>query len=170
VAGPGGLEVGRAGPRSGFSLTPAQFGKSLGAYIQRIERSLKVEIPTEIDKTGFRKDMAEVQAEAAKSAVSVKVKPTQLDDFGRRVKAEAAKLSRQIEVDIPATVDGEKFRRDAAAKIEALGKLLEVKVPIDIERRRHSAGTSSSRWPRSRPSRRARTRLSTCGWTSTSRS
>jgi phage-related protein len=29
-------------------------------------------------------------------------------------------------------VDGEKFRRDAAAKIEALGKLLEVKVPIDI--------------------------------------
>jgi phage-related protein len=77
--------------------------------------------------------MAEVQAEAAKSAVSVKVEPTQLDDFGRRVKAEAAKLSRQIEVDIPATFEGERFRRDAAAKIEALSRTLELKVPMDLE-------------------------------------
>jgi phage-related protein len=77
--------------------------------------------------------MAAVQAEAAKSKVDVPVKPADLDDFAKRIKAEAEKLARQIEVAVPATFEGEKFRRDAAAKIEALSKTLELKVPMDLE-------------------------------------
>lgn len=51
----------------------SQFGKSLGAYIQRIERSLKVEIPTTIDTTGLRADLARVQAEVKAAKPTIKV-------------------------------------------------------------------------------------------------
>lgn len=66
MAGPGGREVGRVSIR--VLPDTSAFGRSLEKFVQRMERSFRVEIPTVVDSTGFTRDVKRLADEAGRVA------------------------------------------------------------------------------------------------------
>ncbi|WP_311208721.1 MULTISPECIES: hypothetical protein [unclassified Aeromicrobium] len=75
MAGPGGKEVGRLNLKVLPDTT--QFGRSLKAYVGRIERQVQVRIPTSLDTRNITAEMAALSTklEATKPDVEIEVKP-----------------------------------------------------------------------------------------------
>lgn len=130
MAGPGGIEVGRAALRVLPDLS--QFTRSLERFIQRIERQVVVELPTTADTSGARRDIERVRQTEQRDPLKVPVK-AQTDEFARRVRADVQKAVRAIEADIPITADGEKLRRELQAEVVGIERLLQIDVPVDPE-------------------------------------
>ena len=130
MAGPGGVEVGRAALRVLPDLS--QFTRSLERFIKRIERQVVVELPTTADASGARRDIERVRQREQRDPLKVPVK-AQTDEFARRVRADVQKAVRAIEADIPITADGEKLRRELQAEVAGIERLLQIDVPVDPE-------------------------------------
>lgn len=69
MAGPGGVEVGRASIRVLPDLSA--FGRSLGAYVQRIERQVVIQVPTVLDTKGLAAEMVAAKAKLEQTVVRV---------------------------------------------------------------------------------------------------
>ena len=138
MAGPGARIVDRVG----VLVLPdtSKFVPSLQKFLARMERQLRVEIPTSLDLDGISRDLAKVKAAAEKLRVQVPVeyddpsgpprlpKPNPVEvpvkpDTGMFF-AEASKdvkaAQRDIELHVPLTAQGERLRGEVAAKVAAL--------------------------------------------------
>jgi hypothetical protein len=131
MAGPGGVESGRA--RLVVLPDLSKFGASLKKYVERVERQVVIRIPTELDTSGLTAEIKQLQRRVAKTPAELPVEPGRLDAFAERIKREVAQISKSTEVDIPATADGERFRRDLQEMVKGVATLVQVDVPLDVE-------------------------------------
>lgn len=154
MAGPGARIVDRVG----VLVLPdtSKFVPSLERYLARIQRSLRVELPTSLDLDGISRDLTRVKAAAENLRVQVPVdydeptgpphlpKPDPVevpvrpdsDGFLARAAADVKAAQRDIELHVPLTADGERLRRDVATSVAALQaqiREMSIKVPIDPE-------------------------------------
>jgi len=154
MAGPGGVEVGRAALKVLPDLT--RFLTSLERFIQRIERQVVVQLPTVLDSKGVRTEIEKIRQQIDELDIPVSPDTTGIeekvrektrripgaqvpivpdtDTFSARVNAGVRKALASIEADIPLTADGERLRRDVQAKVRALQEQLRslaLKVPLD---------------------------------------
>ena len=138
MAGPGARIVDRVG----VLVLPdtSKFVPSLERYLARIQRSLRVELPTSLDLDGISRDLTRVKAAAEKLRVQVPVdydeptgpphlpKPDPVevpvrpdsDVFLARAAADVKAAQRDIELHVPLTAQGERLRGEVAAKVAAL--------------------------------------------------
>ena len=138
MAGPGARIVDRVG----VLVLPdtSKFVPSLERYLARIQRSLRVELPTSLDLDGISRDLTRVKAAAENLRVQVPVdydeptgpphlpKPDPVevpvrpdsDGFLARAAADVKAAQRDIELHVPLTADGERLRRDVATSVAAL--------------------------------------------------
>jgi hypothetical protein len=72
VAGPGGTEIGRVSLR----VVPdtSKVSDEIRAFVQRIEKSITINIPTSLDFTGFKDDLRKLEVEAKLASPEIKVK------------------------------------------------------------------------------------------------
>lgn len=160
---PGGREIGRVSVR--VLPDTSRFGTDLEKYLRRAEKTLKVQIPTSLDTTGIKADLAKLSAElktfgaknkltitadldtkgvaaavknasakataaASKDPVQVKVTAT-TDDFFKKMRAKAKSLAEDAAIDLPLDADGELLRRKVESLVKEVEKKTSVQVPVD---------------------------------------
>ena len=136
MAGPGGLEVGRASVRVVPDVTG--FGAELKRELERVERSVKATIPAEVDGSELAQSTREAVAVAERSAGEVDVPVTTksnrlLSSVMREVeKAQAAAEAEQIELE--ARMKGGELMADLRrVQAEAQASLGELDVAMDVD-------------------------------------
>lgn len=100
MAGPGGKTVGKIGVR--VLPDTSAFGRSLERYLQRIERTLRVQIRTELDTSHIENEVKKVGQKAAAGKIQIPAVPD-LDTTGFRGKLAAFQASLkniQVKVDV----------------------------------------------------------------------
>jgi hypothetical protein len=129
MAGPGGIEAGRAA----VIVLPdtSRFAASLKKYLERVERTARFEVPVTGDTSGLDEKLKKTREKARATPVSMPVQ-AQTDEFLRSARAAALKASKSVQADIPLTADGENLRRDLASQVESLERLTSLTVPLDL--------------------------------------
>jgi len=136
VAGPGGVEAGRA------HLKVATDTSSIPAHVRKvaeeIERKVKIRLPVGLDRDSVREEInrwaAQIKEQARKiPAAKVPVAKPEMDEWSKRVRADVLKLQRSIDVTLPVTAEAEQLRRDVASKVRAVEAGLNVGVPVELE-------------------------------------
>jgi phage-related protein len=113
------------------------FARSLEKYLQRVERTLRVVLPVVLDDRGFDETIRK-QREKTENAPPVKV-PTEAENpidarFRARLQAELRALAGQLDLQIPASADGDKLRAELGAQIAEIEKSVRVEIPTDPEK------------------------------------
>lgn len=154
---------GRIIDKVGVKVIPdtSSFVGDLRKYLARIEHTLKVEIPTSLDLTGVKEDLAQIRAAvASQRAVKVPTElgdpgqvnekvlkpvkvPTRLEDpdtalFTTRLRGDIAKALAGVDAKVPATIEGEKLRVDAAVAARQAQSVLDrmkAKLPVELGER-----------------------------------
>jgi phage-related protein len=131
VAGPGGI----TGSRVATTVLPdtSKFVPALKKYLDRIEKSLRITIPTELDLRGLREDLERFKQQTERTRPSQLPVVPNTDLFAKRMQADVARIASQIEADIPLTADGEKFRREVQAQVERIKAQMAVEIPVSPE-------------------------------------
>ncbi|AGK87504.1 tape measure protein [Mycobacterium phage HINdeR] len=109
-------------PQINLGVSP-EFDYRLRQRLRKFEKSnmLDLKIDPKFDFQ-LRQRLAKLQ--------NTKFEP---DGFQSSMLSELDKASRRIEVKIPLTAEGERFRTQVRAQIEALEKTIKAKVPVDLE-------------------------------------
>ena len=106
MAGPGGREIGRVNVR--VLPNTSVFGRSLERYLNRIERSLRVEIPVDVDTNGMAGDVQRATSiieKASKIKVPVETDTRSLDVVSRRVRSSMARIGGAMRaISLPASL------------------------------------------------------------------
>ena len=89
MAGPGGVEAGRASVKVLPDLSG--FSRSLERYLQRVERTLVVKLPTQLDTRTLDDDLARIRAAAARVTIPLKTK-LQLEDNIAEIRARVERV------------------------------------------------------------------------------
>jgi phage-related protein len=131
VAGPGGIEGGRV--RGVVLPDTSKFLPALKKYLDRIERSLRIQIPTELDVRGLRDDLERVRQQTERARPARMPVAPDTDLFAKRVRSDVARIAAGIEADIPLTVEGERLRREVAEQVQRIQRQLSVEIPLDPE-------------------------------------
>lgn len=109
----------------------------LGATIAEIEKTLRVELPADVEKasairTKLRAQLAAVQASLPPIEIPVEIAESPIDAaFRARTQAQLKKLASDIDVRVPVGVDGANMRRILGEKLAELEKTLKVEIPVD---------------------------------------
>lgn len=160
MTSPGAVERARVGVR--VLPDTSVFARSLERYLQRVERTLRIELPVVLDDSDLEQALQRVR-QRVESERPVKV-PAELDEeglarqrekqreetesgppaklpveaenpidtrFRTQLQADLKKLTSQVEMQIPATPDGDKLRRALGEKIAEIEKTLSVQVPTE---------------------------------------
>lgn len=90
MAGPGGKTVGKIGVR--VLPDTSAFGRSLERYLKRVERTLRVQIRTELDTSQIENEVKKVGQKAAAGKIKIPAEPD-LDTTGFRAKLQAFQTS-----------------------------------------------------------------------------
>lgn len=134
MTSPGAVERARIGVR--VLPDTAVFGRSLERYLERVERTLRVELPVVLDERKFDETIRRTR-EKAEKAPPVKV-PTEAENpidarFRARLQAELRSLAGQLDLQIPASADGDKLRAQLGTQIAEIEKTVRVEIPTDPE-------------------------------------
>lgn len=132
MAGPGGVEVGRASIKVLPDLS--NFFVSLEKFVQRVERQVVIRIPTSLDPKGVQEDIDRVRRQVQDAPAPKIPIIADTDGFAARVQADVRRATAAIEVDIPITADGERLRRDVQVKVQRIQaelRQLSLSVPLD---------------------------------------
>lgn len=143
----------RTSARVGVRVFPDTkvFGRSLGRYLDRVERTLRVEIPTVLDTSRLDAELRDLQARlgrvkpvtvpveyqqgAGPRAPSVPPLKVPVDaltaGFEQQVRAEVAKVVRTANAQIPLTARGETLRRMVGEQIADIERTLRAQIPTE---------------------------------------
>lgn len=135
MTSPGVVERARIGVR--VLPDTSVFARSLEKYLKRVERTLRVVLPVVLDDRGFDETIRK-QREKTENAPPVKV-PTEAENpidsrFRARLQAELRSLAGQLDLQIPASADGDKLRTELGAQIAEIEKSVRVEIPTDPEK------------------------------------
>jgi hypothetical protein len=130
VTGPGGREVDRVSVR----VVPdtSRFKRELEAVIERFERTLRVELPVELDTSGLQAEARRVKDAVGRTPAQVPLDPL-MAAFERQVRADLDRLSRTAEANIPVNAKGQALREQISEQIRAAEAGLRAEVPVDPE-------------------------------------
>lgn len=103
MAGPGGVEAGRASLKVLPDLS--QFLQSLDRFIKRIERQVVVELPTTLDLKGIKESVAEAQARVHEATAELPLEPDVDETEFTRARERVQTQARLNPIQIPVRLD-----------------------------------------------------------------
>lgn len=128
---PGGVEVGRVTVR--VLPDTSKFGAALNAKLKAIEKKIApIKVKVDADTLGLTGPLEKVREEQEKNPLKVPVRPA-TDAMAAQIRAEALKISKSVQVDIPITTEGEQLRREIATQVALIEKLTKIDIPLDLE-------------------------------------
>jgi hypothetical protein len=115
-------------------LDDSDLEQALQRVRQRVESERPLKVPAELDEEGLARQR-EKQREEIESGPPAKL-PVEAENpidtrFRTQLQADLKKLTSQVEMQIPATPDGDKLRRALGEKIAEIEKTLSVQVPTE---------------------------------------
>ncbi len=106
------------------------FRKEAAAQLRALNKQLDEIVKVRINPKEVR-DF--IEKAVPKEVPSPEVKPPKLDAFQRRMRDELNKAVASIEARIPATLEGEHFRRDLAAKVKEAEQTVSAQISAEVE-------------------------------------
>jgi hypothetical protein len=130
VTGPGGREVDRVSVR----VVPdtSRFKRELEATLERFERTLRVEIPVDLDTSGVQAQARQVKDAVGRTPARVPVDPL-MAEFERKVRRDLGRLAATAELNIPLNAKGQALREQISEQIRAAEAGLRAEIPVDPE-------------------------------------
>lgn len=104
MTGPGGREVARVSVRA--VPDTSGFAADLRRDLERFERSLRIEIPVDLDLSGVDGDLRRVRAQAQAVPAQIRVEPEGMAAFRAKLAAQVAAAARTVTATVRVDVDG----------------------------------------------------------------
>lgn len=132
MTSPGGIERGRISIRA--LPDTSKFSKELRAYLEKLEKTLKLELPVELNGQGIDRSVKQAKEKVAKSTpakLPVDAENPIDAQFRARLNGELRKLTSDLEVNLPIGVDAARFRAEAGRRIAEIESTLSTKIPLE---------------------------------------
>ncbi|CRK59078.1 Phage tape measure [Alloactinosynnema sp. L-07] len=132
MTSPGGVERGRVSVR--VLPDTSHFSTELKKYLERVEKTLKVELPTVLNTRGIEQGVQAAKEKVERSAPA-KVPMTAENPIDARFRSkmqdDLRKLTNDLAIDLPAGIQGDQLRRDLGRQISEIERTLKIEVPAN---------------------------------------
>jgi hypothetical protein len=137
VASPGGREIGRVSVR----VVPdtSRFGTDTEKYLKRVEKTLKVSIPTALDSSGVVRDMAKLKiqlrafSKANKVVFQASIQTGAVTAAVKSATRKAVTAAKSTPIKVPVQANQDDFNASMRALGKKLAKQAAFKLTVDIE-------------------------------------